>query len=170
MSTAFVGEVRLVGFNFAPVDWSICNGSLVAIDQNSALYNLIGTTYGGDGQTTFALPNLQGRIPIHQGSNGTDTYIMGQSGGVENVTIGINQYPSHTHSLMASTNAGSSNAPAGNTVGAGLNAYTAEAPTNAMYSAMVGVSNGGNQPHSNQQPYLVLNWVISLYGIYPNQG
>jgi microcystin-dependent protein len=170
MSTAFVGEVRLVGFNFAPEGWSVCNGSLIGIDQNSTLFNLIGTTYGGNGQTTFALPNLQGRIPIHQGSNGVNVYTIGQVGGVEQVTIGINQYPSHSHSLMASTNAGSSNAPANNTVGNSLNAYTADAPTSAMYSAMVGASGGSNLPHDNRQPFLVLNWVISLYGIYPSQG
>jgi microcystin-dependent protein len=175
MGTQYVGEVRLVPYNFAPIDWSFCNGATIAISENTTLYNLIGTTYGGNGQSTFQLPNLQGRIPIHQGSNGTTTYLIGQSAGLETVTVAINQFPAHTHSLMASTNAGSSSAPANNTVGGnptgvGLNAYTADAPSTAMYSAMVGNSNGGNVPHNNLQPFLVMNWIIALYGVYPSQS
>jgi hypothetical protein len=99
MSQPYVGEVRLVGFSFAPVGWSICNGSLVSISENPTLFQLIGTTYGGDGQNTYALPNLQGRIPVHQGSNGISTYVPGQITGVESVTVTLNQYPTHTHSL-----------------------------------------------------------------------
>jgi microcystin-dependent protein len=171
MSTPFVGEVRLVGFNFAPVSWSFCNGQLVSISENATLYNLIGTTYGGDGQSTFGLPNLQGRIPIHQGTNsfGT-TYVIGQTGGVETVTIGANQYPAHTHSLMASKNSTGSNTATGNVVNSGLTAYTTEAPNSAMLAAQVGSNGGGNQPHSNLQPYLVLNWIIAQFGVYPSQG
>ncbi|MGO9775075.1 MAG: phage tail protein [Terracidiphilus sp.] len=170
MSTCFIGEVRLVGFNFAPLDWSFCNGQLVSISSNETLYNLIGTTYGGDGQSTFGLPNLQGRIPIHYGSNGVSTYIIGQSGGVESVTISANQYPAHTHSLIASKNTTGSNTATGNVVNSGLTAYTPDAPNSAMLAAQVGTNGGGNQPHSNLQPYLALNWVIALYGIYPTQN
>jgi len=171
MSTCFIGEVRLVGFNFAPVDWSICNGQLLSISSNETLFNLIGTTYGGDGQSTFGLPNLQGRIPIHQGTNsfGT-TYVIGQIGGVENVTIGASQYPTHTHSLMGSTNSTGSATATGNVVNSGLTAYTTEAPNSAMLAAQVGSNGGGNQPHNNLQPYLALNWIIALYGIYPSQN
>jgi microcystin-dependent protein len=169
MSTPYVGEVRLVGFNFAPIDWSLCNGQLIPISQNETLYNLIGTTYGGDGQSTFGLPNLQSRIPIHSGSNGANTYVIGQTGGVETVTLNINQYPSHTHSLMASTNSTGSSTPTSNVVNGGLTAYTADTPATPMLAAMVGNS-GGNQPHNNLQPYLAMNWIIALYGVYPSQN
>jgi microcystin-dependent protein len=171
MSDQYVGEVRLVGFNFAPVDWLICNGQQLAISDNETLYNLIGTTYGGDGQSNFNLPNLQGSIPIHQGSNsfGT-TYVIGQVGGVENVTIGASQYPNHTHTLMASNNNTGSSTATGNVVDSGLTAYTAAAPNSAMLAAQVGTNGGGSQPHNNLQPYLALNWIIALYGVYPTQN
>jgi len=170
MSQPFVGEVRLVGFSFAPVGWAICQGQLVPISENETLFNLIGTTYGGDGQSTFGLPNLQGRIPIHQGSNGVSTYVMGEVGGVETVTLNLNQYPSHSHSLMASSDStsGLSN-PSNATVGSGLTVYGTATPVAPMSSVMVGASAGGSQPHDNMQPYLTLNWIISLYGIYPSQ-
>jgi microcystin-dependent protein len=170
MSQPYVGEVRLVGFNFAPVSWSICNGQLVAISENATLFNLIGTTYGGDGQSTFGLPNLQSRIPIHFGSNGVSTYVIGQTGGVETVTIGTSQYPAHTHSLMASTNTTGGNTATGNVVNSGLTAYTPSTPNSAMLAAQVGTNGGGNQPHNNLQPYLALNWIIALYGVYPSQS
>ena len=170
MSDQYVGEVRLVGFNFAPIDWAFCNGAVQSIAENSVLFNLIGTIYGGNGTTTFNLPDLQSRIPIHQGTASTGTtYIIGQPSGVENVTIGINQYPSHNHSMMASTNTGGSNAPANNVVNSGLTVYSTDAPSNPMIPAMVGQS-GGNVPHNNLQPYLVLNWIIALYGVYPTQN
>lgn len=170
MSQSYVGEVRLVGFSFAPAGWAICQGQLISISQNSTLFNLIGTTYGGDGQNTFGLPNLLGRIPIHQGSNGTSTYVPGQLAGQENVTVTVPQYPAHTHSLMASSNQSTSNSPGNNVVGSGLTVYTSEPPVNAMNSAMVGNSAGVNLPHNNVQPYQALNWVISLYGVYPSQN
>jgi microcystin-dependent protein len=169
MSQPYVGQVLLVGFNFAPVDWATCNGALLSISENSTLFNLIGTTYGGDGQTTFGLPDLRGRIPIHQGSNGVSTYVMGATGGVENVTISINQFPTHTHSLLGSAAAGSSGTPTNNVLG-GVSAYTTMAPSIAMNNSMIGSSGGGNLPHSNLQPFLVLNWVIALYGVYPSQS
>jgi microcystin-dependent protein len=170
MSEAYIGEIRSVGFNFPPVGWASCSGQLLSISDNPALYNLIGTTYGGNGQTNFALPNLMGRIPLHQGSNGTTTYVLGQLGGSEMVTIGIAQYPSHNHLLSASGNSGGSPSPTGNTVGDFLNVYRTAAPTNPptpMNSNVLGPSGGGNQPHENRQPYLVINWIISLTGVYP---
>jgi microcystin-dependent protein len=169
MSQPFVGQVLAVGFNFAPVGWATCNGALQSISENSTLYNLIGTTYGGDGVQTFGLPDLQGRIPIHQGSNGVSTYVIGAKGGVENVTITLNQFPTHTHSLLGSSADASSNLPGNNVPGSSVSAYTTVAPSIAMNNSMIGSSGGGSQPHSNLQPFLVLNWVIALYGVYPSQ-
>lgn len=170
MSDQYVGEVRLVGFNFAPLDWAFCNGAVQSISQNETLFNLIGTTYGGNGTTTFNLPDLQGRIPIHQGTASTGTtYIIGQPSGVESVTVTLNQFPAHNHSLLASTNTGGSNNPANNVANSGLTVYSTEAPNAAMLPAMVG-SIGSSLPHDNLQPFLVLNWIISLYGIYPSQN
>lgn len=169
MSQAYIGEVRAVGFNFPPVSWATCNGALQSIAENSTLFNLIGTTYGGDGVQTFALPNLQSRIPIHQGSNGVSTYVIGQQGGVENVTVTLNQFPSHTHALQGSATAGSSSDPTGNVLGSG-EAYATGVPTVLMNNASIGLSGGGSQPHNNLQPYLVLNWIIALFGIYPSQN
>jgi microcystin-dependent protein len=169
MSECFLGEVRLAGFNYAPVGWATCNGALVTIADNSALYSLIGTTYGGDGQNTFGLPNLQGRIPIHQGTHGSSTYIIGQAGGVETATVNANQFPAHNHALMASSAAAGSNAPGNATVG-GADIYSNRAPTHSMNSAMISPTQGGNLPHDNMQPYLVLNWIIAMDGIWPSQG
>jgi len=170
MSDQCIGEVRLVGFSFAIDGWAFCNGAVQSIAQNEALFNLIGTIYGGDGVQTFNLPDLQGRIPIHQGSNGVSTYVIGQMGGVESVTVGINQYPSHNHSLMGSTNTTGSNSATNNVVNNGLTAYTTDVPASAMLSQMVGASGGGNQPHENLQPFLAMNWIIALYGVYPSQS
>ena len=170
MSQPFVGEVRLVGFNFAPVGWSICNGDLISISENSTLFQLIGTTYGGNGQSTFALPNLQSRVAVHQGTSSQgNSYVIGLTGGDETVTLSLSQYPAHTHSLMASANKADSNTPAGNTVGNGLIAYSVLAPDTAMNTSAVGPS-GGNLPHNNLQPFLALNWIISLFGVFPSRG
>jgi microcystin-dependent protein len=169
MSEPYIGQLVLVGFTFPPVGWATCNGAIQSIAENSTLFNLIGTTYGGDGVQTFGLPNLQSRIPIHQGNNGVTTYVIGQQGGVENVTININQFPTHTHPLQGSSTAASSNIPTGNTVGA-VSAYTNTAPTLALNNATIGNSGGGSQPHNNLQPYLVLNWIIALFGVYPSQS
>jgi microcystin-dependent protein len=170
MSDSYVGEVRLVGFNYPPYGWAVCNGALLAISEYNVLFNLIGTTYGGDGQTNFQLPNLQGRIPIHQGSNGVTTYSIGQLGGTEKVTLAQAQYPTHTHFLMASANPATGNNAGNSTVAQGPTAYTtASPPATAMNPMMVGAS-GSSQPHDNLQPYQVLNWVISLFGIYPPQS
>jgi microcystin-dependent protein len=165
VSQPFVGEVRLVGFNFAPVGWSFCNGSIISISENSTLFQLIGTTYGGNGQSTFGLPNLQSRVPVHQGNG----YVIGSTGGTEAVTLTLSQCPAHTHSLLASANPANSSTAAGNTVGAGLVVYSTLPPETPMNASMVG-SSGGNLPHNNLQPFLALNWVISLFGIFPSQG
>jgi microcystin-dependent protein len=166
MSNPFVGEIRYVGFNFAPVDWAFCNGQILAISQFETLFNLIGTTYGGDGQTTFALPDLQGRVAIHQG----EFFVIGEISGTEVVTLLTNEIPSHSHTIGAAAANGNSPAPGGAVFAessAGQFAPVASA-TGAMGSMVSPI--GGNQPHTNLQPYLTLNPIISLFGIFPSQG
>ena len=171
MSQPYVGALALVGFNFAPVGWQICDGSLLSIAENLTLYQLIGTTYGGDGQNTFAVPDLRGRVPIHQGQlPGGGNYGIGQLAGVEQVTLTQQQMPGHTHTLLCSANPQNSSAPGGAYLAATAgNKYSSGTPAAAMASTMVG-NDGGGQPHDNRQPYLTLNWIISLYGIFPSQG
>lgn len=171
MSTAFVGEVRLVGYTFAPVNWNFCDGSLLPISNYEALFALIGTFYGGNGQTTFALPDLRGRVPVHQGTlQGGGTYVIGQLGGVESVTLNINQIPTHNHLFQCnSTLQGSTATPANNTVGGGQDAYRTTPPVTPMNPRMLSLA-GGSQPHENRQPYLAMNWVIALEGIFPTQS
>jgi microcystin-dependent protein len=170
VSDPFVGEVRLVGFNFAPINWMQCMGQIVSIAENSTLYNLIGTTYGGDGQQSFGLPNLIGRIPIHQGSSTSGNYPIGMIGGATSVTLTAGQLPAHTHAVMAADVTGTVNSGANAMIAKGAKMYAAATPDTAMNPAMVSVAQGGNLPHDNMQPYLVLNWIISMYGIYPSQG
>ena len=167
MAQPYIGEIRMFGGNFAPVGWMFCEGQLLPISENDALFNLIGTTYGGDGQTTFALPDLRGRLPAHQGS-GT---VIGESGGVEQVTLTVGQIPIHTHPLLASAGPGNANAPGGNVTGesAAVKIYYADQPTVAMGPQAISPT-GGSQPHSNFQPYLCINFIISLFGIFPSQG
>jgi microcystin-dependent protein len=166
MSQPFVGEIRIAGFNFPPAGWARCDGSLLPISENDVLFNLIGTTYGGDGQTTFALPDLRGRMPVHAGSGLT----LGQTGGAEQVTLNVNQIPSHTHVAQAQNNVGNSASPA-NSVWANstLNQFTAGPAASTMNALNVGAT-GGNQPHENMMPYTVVNFIISLFGIYPSQN
>jgi microcystin-dependent protein len=171
MSEPFVGEIRMMGCNFAPAGWAFCDGSLQSIAQNDVLFALIGTTYGGDGQTTFGLPNLLGRAPVHQGTGSGGTYVIGQLAGVENVTLSQNQMPIHTHAALAANGvAGSVNSPANN-VWSGWTGgqFTPQAPIAPMAPAAVGTV-GGSQPHDNMPPYLVINFVISLFGIFPSQN
>lgn len=171
MGTPYVGEIRLFAGNFAPAGWAICNGSLLAIAENDVLFNLIGTTYGGDGQSTFALPDLRGRVPVHQGQGpGLPPAMMGQLMGTETVTLSTSQLPQHTHVLRAATAAASVAAP-GNAVLAatGVNSYGAPPLTVPMAATAVpGV--GGSQPHSNMAPFCTLNYIISLFGIFPPQN
>ncbi len=171
MSTAYVGEVRLIGFTFAPVDWNFCDGSFLDISTYSTLFNLIGTTYGGNGQTNFALPDLRGRVPVHQGAlQGGSVYVIGQAAGLESVTLSINQIPSHGHLFQCnSSSQGANNAPANNTVGGGPQVYRATTPNDSMNQGMLKIA-GGSQPHENRQPFQAMNWVIALNGIYPSQG
>jgi len=163
--------------NFAPQGWATCDGQLLAISENDTLFNLIGTTYGGDGMNTFALPNLAARLPIHIGSNGTSTYTLAQNGGVTSVTLTGNQIPAHTHPIIADTNAATSASPSNAyfaTV-SGKQLYTVpNSPSNPqgpnfknMNAAMLAVQ-GGSQPHNNMQPFLAITFIISLYGIYPS--
>jgi microcystin-dependent protein len=165
MGQPYVGQLLLVGFSFAPVDWNICAGQIIGISTNQALYALIGTTYGGDGVQTFGLPNLQGRIPVHVGTG----YVIGQIGGAETVSITAANFPTHTHTLVASSVTGTLNTPANNSVAAGTKFFRNEAPAVAMNPSMVTTAPGGNLPHDNLQPYVALNWIIAMSGIYPTQ-
>jgi microcystin-dependent protein len=167
MSSPFIGEIRMVGFNFAPVGWAFCDGSVMPIDQNVALFQLIGTTYGGDGQATFALPDLRSRVPVHVGPG----FTLAQSGGVESVTLTTNQMPSHSHLPQADANNGNSSDPTGH-VWAQSQAsrqYVAGGSANAPMNAGAMASTGGSQPHDNMLPFLAVNFVISLFGIFPSQ-
>jgi microcystin-dependent protein len=171
MSDQYLGEIRMVAFNFAPYGWALCNGQTMAISQNTALFSLIGTYYGGDGITTFQLPNLQSRVPIHQGQGvGLSPYVVGQNGGTENVSLSIQQMPQHNHTIGSATTAGS-NKPANNypADAASGNAYSAGPATGTLNQQAVSFQ-GGSQPHANIQPYLCITFVIALQGIYPSRN
>ncbi len=168
---SFVGEIRIFAGNFAPTGWALCNGSLLSIAENDLLFALIGTTYGGDGQTTFALPDLRGRIPVHMGQNpstGT-TYNLGQKAGTETVTLTANQLPAHTHLAQAVEADGTATTPEAGVWAEGADIYTTDSPNTSMASSLV-ASEGGNQPHDNVMPFQVVNFIISLYGLYPSQS
>ena len=171
MAQPYVGEIRMVGFNFAPAGWMFCDGQLLPISGNETLFQLIGTTYGGDGQSTFALPDLRGRVPIHTGTGPTGTsYTLAQSFGVETVTLTPTQVPSHQHSfgLGASSGEATTNRP-DNSYPA-LGGYYAATPNNTVSMGAPTIAPaGGGQPHSNIQPYLGINFIISLFGIFPSQ-
>lgn len=173
MSQPYVGEIRMFGGNFAPVGWAFCNGQLIAISENDTLFNLIGTTYGGDGQSTFALPDLQGRLPVHAGTNAGTTVVIGEKAGVENVTLTTQTIPSHNHALQA-TAAGQVLSPLNalyavpSSSVAGLETYATGTPATPLVPASIQGA-GGNQPHNNVQPYLCISFIISLFGIYPSQ-
>jgi microcystin-dependent protein len=162
MSDPYIGEIRMFGGNFAPVGWLLCQGQLLPISQYDALFNLIGTTYGGDGQENFALPNLQSRIPVHVGSG----FVLGQTGGVETVTLNTNQLPVHTHQPVGAAVAQS---PSPNNAYwasyANMN-YSTQAPAAPMAPNALSPS-GGNQPHDNMSPYQVINFILATEGIYP---
>ena len=171
MAQPYVGEIRMFAGNFAPVGWAFCDGQLLPISENETLFQLIGTTYGGDGESTFALPNLQSRIPLHMG-NGPDgvNYQIAEMAGVESVTLSMQQIPNHTHPLIASTAAGTQANPEGAVLAQGLASitpYIEDAPAaNLSASAITPV--GGSQPHENCQPFLCINYIISLFGIFPS--
>lgn len=171
MGTPFIGEIRMFGGNFAPVGFAFCDGQLLPIDQYDALFSLIGTTYGGDGQTTFALPDLRGRIPVHTGQGaGLPNYVLGQLGGSETVTLTAQQLPVHTHAAQAQSGAGNQPGPAGGLWAAsGQNQFSASAPSVGMSPAAVGPA-GGSQPHDNMMPFQVASFIIALEGIFPSQS
>lgn len=166
MSTPFLGQLMLFPFNFAPKGWTMCNGQLLSIQQNQALFSLLGTTFGGDGRTTFGLPNLQGRTPVGAGGG----FNLGQTGGEESHTLTINEVPAHFHSLNATTTSADKTAAANNVLGT---------PSQGIYAPpgnIVGMNQGsisaygGSQPHENRQPFLVMTWCIALQGIFPSQN
>lgn len=166
MSEPFVGEIRMGGWNFAPVGWAMCNGQLMPIAQNETLFALIGTTYGGDGQTTFGLPDLRGRLPVHVGPG----FALAQQGGSETVTLNSNQVPGHSHSFMCSTSNGTQHDPAGYVPAAFPRgrAYIQGTAATALASGSI-QPGGGGQPHDNMQPFLCITFIISLFGVYPSQ-
>lgn len=165
----FVGEIRLFAGDYAPDGWALCNGQLVSISENEILFSLIGTTYGGDGQTTFALPNFQGRVVVHQGQNPTTgtTFVNGQMGGAESVTLISSQLPAHTHQVKASSLDGTTPSPE-NAVWAKDIQYSTQPPNGTMNATIVS-SVGGNAPHNNVMPFLTISYIIALYGIYPTE-
>jgi microcystin-dependent protein len=164
---SYIGEIRMFGGNFPPNGWAFCDGSLIPISENDALFNLIGTTYGGDGQTTFTLPDLRGRLPMHRSSS----IPQGQNGGVETVTLTVQQLPAHTHAFLGTSNQGASTNPPANVVAQmpGGNVYIQDVASVA-FNAQSMLSTGGSQPHENMQPFLCISLIISLYGIYPTQN
>ena len=165
MAQPYVGEIRMFAGNFAPAGWMFCEGQLIPISENETLFNLIGTTYGGDGQSTFALPDLRGRIPLHFGNG----FTLAETGGVEEVTLTVSQIPAHSHPMLASSNPGSLQSPTGNVTGDNANKiYRAGNPSVTLNPNAVG-SIGGSQPHNNFQPYLCVDFIISLFGIFPSQ-
>jgi microcystin-dependent protein len=162
----YVGEIRIFAGNFAPAGWMFCEGQLLPISENETLFQLVGTTYGGDGQSTFALPDLRGRLPLHLGNG----FVLAQTGGAEEVTLTSQQIPAHTHALTASTAPGTQNAPSNRVTAASpsVTLYTGDVSDSNMASSAVGMT-GGSQPHTNFQPYLCVNFIISLFGIFPTQ-
>lgn len=171
MAQPYIGEIRMFGGNFAPSGWEFCDGQLVPISENDALFTLIGTTYGGDGEETFALPNLQARVPIHQGQGaGLSNRIIGESAGVPEVTLTTQQLASHTHPLMATQNLGNSSNAANRVLATGTNVtmFRVIAP-NVPFAASVLGPVGGSQPHDNLMPYAVVSFIISMFGIFPSQ-
>jgi microcystin-dependent protein len=168
MAQPYVGEIRIFAGNFAPAGWMFCEGQLLPISEYETLFNLIGTTYGGDGQSTFALPDLRGRIPLHQGNG----FTLAETGGVEEITLTVQQIPAHAHAVLATNNVGNATAPQNKVLAAGsvtsTQPYGGDAPITPLHPSSVGAV-GGSQPHNNFQPYLCVNYIISLFGIFPTQ-
>jgi microcystin-dependent protein len=174
MSEPFLGEIKIASFGFPPKGWALCNGQLLPINQNQALFSILGTTYGGDGRVNFALPNLQGRAPIHSGQGaGLQDYVLGEVGGSESITLSSAQVPIHSHALNASAASASSKLPTTNVLAKkarfGKDVYAGAAHLVPMSSAAL-TSVGGSQPHFNMQPYLTLNFIIALQGIFPSRN
>lgn len=164
MAQPYVGEIRMFAGNFAPAGWMFCEGQLLPISENETLFQLIGTTYGGDGESTFALPDLRGRIPLHQGNG----LILAETGGAEEITLTVNQIPVHTHPCLATNNIPGLASPSGNVTGqAAAKIYRAGSPGVTLSPQAIGAT-GGSQPHTNFQPYLCVDFIISLFGIFPS--
>lgn len=163
MSQPYVGEIRMFAGNFAPAGWMFCQGQLLPISEYETLFNLIGTTYGGDGQNTFGLPDLRGRLPMHMGSG----FVLSQSGGAETVTLNTNQIPNHNHTVLATTNPNTATLPGGNFLASGPDIYDQGKAGNATMAPTLSLE-GGNQPHDNFQPYLCVSFILSLFGVYPS--
>lgn len=165
MAQPYVGEIRMFAGNFAPAGWMFCEGQLLPISENETLFNLIGTTYGGDGQSTFALPDLRGRLPIHQGNG----FILAETGGAEEITLTVGQMPAHSHPLLASSAVANDPNPTSNVLGESSAAtlFQSGNPAAAMAPQSISLV-GGSQPHTNFQPYLCINFIISLFGIFPS--
>jgi microcystin-dependent protein len=172
MGQPFVGEIRMFAGNFAPAGWAFCSGQTLPISENEVLFQLIGTIYGGDGQTTFNLPNLQSRVPVHmgQGPGVSNNYTIGEQGGAEQVTLTVNQTPVHNHGLVAATGAGTTANAKDNVLAASpsVQLYTEDTASVALNANSI-TPTGGSQPHDNTMPYLAINYIISLFGIYPSQ-
>ncbi|HET6230559.1 MAG TPA: tail fiber protein [Longimicrobiaceae bacterium] len=166
MSEPFLSEIKIVSFNFPPKGWALCNGQLLPINQNQALFALLGTTYGGNGQTNFALPNLRGQVPIHMGNG----HALGETAGSTSVTLNIQQLATHMHVLQASTNSASTTSDPTNAVLAPVNGGYGQPASLTTLSPTSVTSVGGSQPHNNMMPYLVLNFIIALQGIFPSQN
>lgn len=171
MSEPFVGEIRMFAGNFAPRGWAFCDGQLLAVSQNDALFSLFGTIYGGDGRTTFGLPDLRGRIPIHAGTGpGLSPRRLGSKGGAEQETLTVNQMPSHSHDLIADTQPATAASPIGHTVaqGQGVNFYREEDQALSLSNTMI-TATGGSRAHTNLMPTLCVNFIVALFGIYPSR-
>jgi microcystin-dependent protein len=170
MAQPYIGEIRMFAGTYAPAGWLFCSGQVLPISENETLFQLIGTTYGGDGESSFALPNIQSRVPMHRG-NGPDgvTYPLAQMAGTEQETLTTQQIPSHTHSFLVSTNPANTNSPVGNVLGeqGTINLFLVDSPNQAMKPGSL-TPVGGSQPHDNTQPYLCINYIISLFGIFPS--
>lgn len=173
MGQPYVGEIRMWGGNFAPVGWMFCNGAALPISENETLFQLIGTTFGGDGEETFNLPDLQGRAPMHAGAGPglSQTYVLGETGGVESVTLTVQQIPVHSHPMVASTNPGIAINTQGNIIcsSPSINLYIEGQGPDSNLNNQVASIVGGSQPHENMQQYLCISFIISLFGIFPSQ-
>lgn len=168
MAQPYVGEIRMFAGNFAPAGWMFCEGYLLPISEYETLFQLIGTTYGGDGESTFALPDLRGRVPIHQGNG----FILAETGGAEEITLTVSQIPAHSHAFLATQNAASGTAPSANAIpglaqASTITPYGTDNPQTSLHPSAVSAV-GGSQPHTNFQPYLCVNFIISLFGIFPS--
>jgi len=167
VSQPYIGEIRMFGGNFAPVGWMFCEGQTLPIAEYDTLFTLLGVTYGGDGTTTFNLPDLRGRLPTHQGNG----MVLAQNGGAETVTLTVQQIPAHSHPLLASSNPASGTVPTGQVLASGqaatITPYGSDAPSTTLATQALDPT-GGSQPHDNRQPYLCVNFIISLFGVYPS--